>query len=79
MGGTPYPGIPTNQLLEDLKLGVRMKKPEWCPDELYEVMTWCWNEVVEQRPTFQRLVDHFDSIISSKCDVRWCYIDFILE
>ena len=33
-GGTPYPGIPADQMFEMLKSGYRMAKPENCDDEL---------------------------------------------
>ena len=30
-GGSPYPGVPVQQLFELLKSGYRMEKPENCP------------------------------------------------
>ena len=69
MGGTPYPGIPTNQLFEELRRGYRMPKPEYCPSEIYDVMGWCWNESPELRPTFERLVQHFAQLILKKSEV----------
>ena len=33
-GGSPYPGVPIENLFELLKFGYRMEKPVNCPDNM---------------------------------------------
>ena len=69
MGGSPYPGIPMVDLIEHLQQGHRMGKPEFCPEELYDVMKLCWESDPEKRPIFQWLETQLENTISSKTTV----------
>jgi len=40
--------------------GYRMPKPSDCPEEIYELMTSCWNADPKSRPTFKQLYDSID-------------------
>ena len=51
----PYPDTSDAGVLEKLKQGYRMPRPMGCPDELYELMTDCWEENADNRPTFEQL------------------------
>ncbi|XP_047425371.1 fibroblast growth factor receptor 1-A-like isoform X2 [Mugil cephalus] len=64
LGGSPYPGVPVEELFKLLKEGHRMEKPSSCPQELYQMMSDCWNAVPSHRPTFQTLVDELDRTLS---------------
>ncbi|XP_061590073.1 fibroblast growth factor receptor 1b isoform X1 [Cololabis saira] len=64
LGGSPYPGIPVEELFKLLKEGHRMEKPSACTQELYLMMTACWHAVPAHRPTFQRLVEDLDCTLS---------------
>ncbi|XP_047126150.1 fibroblast growth factor receptor 4 isoform X3 [Hydra vulgaris] len=66
MGGSPYPGLPTEDLFEYLTAGKRMCQPVTCPDELYEIMLQCWQERPEERPWFHEIVSQLQRIIESK-------------
>ena len=35
-----------------LKNGQRLEKPPLCPQSLYKLMCWCWNQHYQFRPTF---------------------------
>ncbi|PFX33275.1 Proto-oncogene tyrosine-protein kinase receptor Ret [Stylophora pistillata] len=56
IGGSPYPrmdhGIKIAKLLEE---GYRMPKPQHVDDKLYEIMTNCWKDDPNLRPSFQNL------------------------
>ena len=54
-GRFPYPGMSNAQVLEAIQQGYRMPCPMGCPDQLYEIMTECWREDPESRPTFETL------------------------
>ncbi|XP_025061988.1 tyrosine-protein kinase JAK2 isoform X1 [Alligator sinensis] len=48
-------------LIELLKSNGRLPRPDGCPDEIYAIMRECWNNNVNQRPSFRDLalrVDH---------------------
>ncbi|XP_029568451.1 fibroblast growth factor receptor 3 [Salmo trutta] len=64
LGGSPYPGIPVEELFKLLKEGHRMDKPANCTHELYMIMRECWHPVPSQRPTFRQLVEDHDRVLS---------------
>ncbi|XP_039599486.1 fibroblast growth factor receptor 2 isoform X3 [Polypterus senegalus] len=64
LGGSPYPGIPVEELFKLLKEGHRMDKPGNCTNELYMMMRDCWHAISSQRPTFKQLVEDLDRILT---------------
>uniref|UniRef100_A0A6I8PG18 Fibroblast growth factor receptor 3 n=1 Tax=Ornithorhynchus anatinus TaxID=9258 RepID=A0A6I8PG18_ORNAN len=64
LGGSPYPGIPVEELFKLLKEGHRMDKPGNCTHDLYMIMRECWHAVPSQRPTFKQLVEDLDRILT---------------
>ncbi|XP_055718397.1 fibroblast growth factor receptor 3-like isoform X1 [Salvelinus fontinalis] len=64
LGGSPYPGIPVEELFKLLKEGHRMDKPANCTHEQYMIMRECWHAVPSQRPTFRQLVEDHDRVLS---------------
>ncbi|XP_072255892.1 fibroblast growth factor receptor 1 isoform X1 [Pyxicephalus adspersus] len=64
LGGSPYPGVPMEELFKLLKEGHRMDKPSNCTNELYMMMRDCWHAVPCQRPTFVQLVEDLDRIVA---------------
>ncbi|XP_073729637.1 fibroblast growth factor receptor 2 isoform X3 [Misgurnus anguillicaudatus] len=64
LGGSPYPGIPVEELFKLLKEGHRMDKPANCTNELYMMMKDCWHAMSSHRPTFKQLVEDLDRILT---------------
>ncbi|XP_017558163.1 fibroblast growth factor receptor 2 isoform X3 [Pygocentrus nattereri] len=64
LGGSPYPGIPVEELFKLLKEGHRMDKPANCTNDLYMMMKDCWHAISSQRPTFKQLVEDLDRILT---------------
>ena len=60
----PYPGMSLNQLVQGLKNGYRMEKPEYATDDIGHIMTECWNANPSQRPTFRQL----EEVLSNQLD-----------
>ncbi|XP_037100463.1 tyrosine-protein kinase Blk isoform X1 [Syngnathus acus] len=54
-GRIPYPGMTNPEVVRKLEFSFRMPRPEGCPQELYHIMTACWKERPEERPTFEFL------------------------
>jgi len=63
LGGTPYPTIDNKELLRLLKGGYRMEKPDTCNEEIYKMMTECWQENPEKRPTFTQLRESLETMM----------------
>ncbi|KAM9656941.1 tyrosine-protein kinase Mer isoform 4-T4 [Morphnus guianensis] len=69
-GMTPYPGVQNHEIYEYLFHGQRLKKPEDCLDELYEIMSACWRANPTTRPTFSQLKVHLEKLLENLPAVR---------
>ncbi|XP_040910484.1 tyrosine-protein kinase Lyn isoform X1 [Toxotes jaculatrix] len=61
-GKIPYPGMTKGEVMSSVQRGYRMPQPDNCPAELYDIMTSCWKNKPEDRPTFdymQSVLDDF--------------------
>ncbi|XP_065826285.1 tyrosine-protein kinase receptor UFO-like isoform X2 [Oscarella lobularis] len=56
-GRMPYPGVPVSNVIQFIEEGNRLGKPVNCPDEIYAIMSNCWLEQPESRPSFECLVN----------------------
>ncbi|XP_068700585.1 ephrin type-A receptor 7-like isoform X2 [Montipora foliosa] len=52
IGDSPYPGVKSREVASLLEGGYRMPRPVHISEELYSVMSECWSEKPEDRPTF---------------------------
>ncbi|XP_058157591.1 fibroblast growth factor receptor 3 isoform X7 [Dasypus novemcinctus] len=64
LGGSPYPGIPVEELFKLLREGHRMDRPANCTHDLYMIMRECWHAAPSQRPTFKQLVEDLDRVLA---------------
>ncbi|XP_054431532.1 tyrosine-protein kinase Mer [Pteronotus mesoamericanus] len=64
-GMTPYPGVQNHEIYEYLLHGHRLKQPEDCLDELYEIMHSCWRAEPLDRPTFSMLRLQLEKLLES--------------
>ncbi|KAM9155035.1 tyrosine-protein kinase Mer isoform 2-T2 [Pangshura tecta] len=64
-GMTPYPGVQNHEIYDYLLHGHRLKQPEDCLDELYEVMYSCWRADPHERPAFPELKFHLEKLLES--------------
>ena len=55
---------PVEEVAAHVDRGYRMESPEGCPDQIYKVMTECWNEEPSQRPTFTRIEKALEAVTS---------------
>ncbi|XP_030377361.1 tyrosine-protein kinase receptor torso isoform X2 [Scaptodrosophila lebanonensis] len=63
LGGMPYPSVAPSDLLQLLRQGQRMKRPEGCPDEMFALMESCWCSIPAQRPTFTGIKHRLTAMI----------------
>ncbi|XP_023412801.1 tyrosine-protein kinase Mer [Loxodonta africana] len=64
-GMTPYPGVQNHEMYDYLLHGHRLKQPEDCLDELYEIMYSCWRADPLDRPTFSVLRLQLEKFLES--------------
>ncbi|XP_006876512.1 PREDICTED: tyrosine-protein kinase Mer [Chrysochloris asiatica] len=69
-GMTPYPGVQNHEIYDYLIHGHRLKQPEDCLDELYEIMYSCWRTDPLDRPTFSVLRLQLEKLLESLPDVQ---------
>ncbi|KAG8524136.1 Tyrosine-protein kinase HCK [Galemys pyrenaicus] len=64
-GRIPYPGMSNPEVIRSLERGYRMPRPEHCPEELYNIMTRCWKNRPEERPTFEYIQSVLDDFYTA--------------
>ena len=60
-----HTGIEFEQLVSELRLGVRLPSPPFCPFEIAEIMKKCFHENPHQRPKFEEMRTSLTQIISA--------------
>ncbi|XP_016968442.1 tyrosine-protein kinase receptor torso [Drosophila biarmipes] len=69
LGGMPYPSVSPSDLLQLLRQGHRMKRPEGCSHEMFSLMEKCWSSLPSHRPTFSSLKERLGAMIAATNDV----------
>ncbi|XP_065209242.1 plexin-A4-like [Planococcus citri] len=68
-GTVPYLAYDdAEKLIQDIKAGYRMNKPDDCPEMLYCLMRKCWNYLPKDRPNFTTIVQELDAILARPTD-----------
>ncbi|XP_058422820.1 proto-oncogene tyrosine-protein kinase ROS isoform X2 [Diceros bicornis minor] len=57
LGHQPYPAHSNLDVLHYVQTGGRLEPPRNCPDDLWNLMTQCWAQEPDQRPTFNKIQD----------------------
>ena len=61
----PYPEMSELEVVERLQLGYRMPRPLCCPEEVYQLISNCWSEEANDRPTFQMIHSQLNELYVS--------------
>lgn len=69
-GMTPYPGVQNHEMYDYLLHGHRLKQPDDCLDELYEIMCSCWRSEPLERPTFSALKIQLEKFLERLPDIQ---------
>jgi len=56
-GLTPYEGLSFAETFQKIQSGYRLPKPEYCPQEVYDLMLRCWSKNPDSRPNFEEIFD----------------------
>ncbi|XP_039101958.1 proto-oncogene tyrosine-protein kinase ROS [Hyaena hyaena] len=57
LGHQPYPAHSNLDVLNYVQTGGRLEPPRNCPDDLWNLLTQCWAQEPDQRPTFHKIQD----------------------
>ncbi|KAI1280687.1 Vascular endothelial growth factor receptor 3 [Halotydeus destructor] len=64
LGADPYPGEQVGPpFFERICAGHRLLKPQWAPQAAYELMSKCWLDDAQARPTFRALAKMVEVIL----------------
>ncbi|XP_002735206.3 ALK tyrosine kinase receptor-like [Saccoglossus kowalevskii] len=55
LGYMPYPGMSNQEVMQYVAQGERMHPPRNCPMPVYRIMTQCWQQYPEDRPSFSTI------------------------
>ncbi|KAA0718345.1 Tyrosine-protein kinase [Triplophysa tibetana] len=61
-GMTPYPGVQNHEIYDYLLEGNRLKQPNDCLDELYDIMSGCWSAEPVDRPDFTQVRERLKNL-----------------
>ncbi|KAK7930014.1 hypothetical protein WMY93_006409 [Mugilogobius chulae] len=65
LGNSPYPGMQVGSAFyRMIQEGHRMSRPEFAPIEIYDMMLCCWNHDPLKRPSFKKLVESTELLLS---------------
>eukprot|EP00051_Salpingoeca_urceolata_P016387 m.216844 g.216844 ORF g.216844 m.216844 type:complete len:729 (+) comp18661_c3_seq2:315-2501(+) len=64
-GLQPYAGHGLQEVLRLVRGGARLPKPPPCPDQLFGLMSACWNPKREARPSFAQISKKVDTYIEN--------------
>ncbi|KAK2725742.1 hypothetical protein QYM36_000287 [Artemia franciscana] len=68
LGSTPYPGLAAGEVMNRVRDGYRLEKPDHCRREVYNLMFYCWDSNPDGRPAFSELVERFEELLSADVD-----------
>ncbi|XP_077979883.1 hepatocyte growth factor receptor-like isoform X1 [Glandiceps talaboti] len=74
-GVTPYPSVDNWDISKYLRKGKRLPQPQYCSDELYDLMVNCWSVMPDDRPDFTELVYLLKKILTSATNSRFLDVE----
>lgn len=60
-GEPPYGNMKGADVIKMVEKGSRLSKPDACPDNVFNIVSSCWNYDAKDRPTFRFLTDFFSN------------------
>nr|WOX59764.1 receptor tyrosine kinase FGFR3A2 [Carcinus maenas] len=65
LGSTPYPGMTAREVMRRVREGYRLERPEHCHQELYHIVTRCWHQDLNQRPSFAEIKEDLQELLDN--------------
>lgn len=60
-GQPPYDDMLGVDVIKLVEKGIRLSKPDACPENVFQKMKDCWNYAPRDRPTFRHLTEFFSN------------------
>uniref|UniRef100_A0A914V1C6 Protein kinase domain-containing protein n=1 Tax=Plectus sambesii TaxID=2011161 RepID=A0A914V1C6_9BILA len=74
LGAVPYSWVQPADMVDYLRSGKRLEKPEHCADNVYSIMQECWKDKPDERPFFSDLKMEFSTLLSCATE-EYGYLD----
>uniref|UniRef100_A0A914WLP0 Protein kinase domain-containing protein n=1 Tax=Plectus sambesii TaxID=2011161 RepID=A0A914WLP0_9BILA len=74
LGAAPYSWVQPADMIDYLRSGKRLDKPQHCADNVYSIMQACWKDKPDERPFFSDLKMEFGSLLSYATE-EYGYLD----
>ncbi|VDK71061.1 unnamed protein product [Litomosoides sigmodontis] len=78
-GEEPYKGMTSMEVKRMISCGERLKKPEGCPDLIYQLMGKCWEQNPDNRYNMSEVVKQLEDVVehrhSEESDIQQTCID----
>ncbi|XP_046329904.2 fibroblast growth factor receptor 3-like [Haliotis rufescens] len=68
LGASPYSTMTLRGVIDAVVAGKRLERPQYCMDELYSLMSKCWELQPQDRPSFKELVQHVEYLLEKEAD-----------
>ncbi|XP_067674743.1 fibroblast growth factor receptor-like [Haliotis asinina] len=68
LGASPYSTMTLRGVIDAVVAGKRLERPQYCMDELYSLMSKCWEQLPQDRPHFKDLVQHVEYLLEKEAD-----------
>ncbi|KAM4675771.1 tyrosine-protein kinase ITK/TSK [Discoglossus pictus] len=65
-GKMPFEHLSNSEVVEEIPAGLRLFKPKMASERVYKLMSSCWQEKPELRPTFCRLMREITETVESE-------------
>eukprot|EP01117_Protostelium_nocturnum_P005873 TRINITY_DN2114_c0_g3_i1.p1 TRINITY_DN2114_c0_g3~~TRINITY_DN2114_c0_g3_i1.p1 ORF type:complete len:1670 (-),score=397.19 TRINITY_DN2114_c0_g3_i1:2-5011(-) len=62
LGTTPYNSLTNQEVVEKVTGGMRLDQPSRCSDNMYQILTSCWQNNPKDRPTFNQICKELTSL-----------------
>jgi insulin receptor len=66
----PHQDLTNDQVLEYVKAGGVLQRPEGCPDRLFNLMESCWQFQPNKRPTFAEIIENILPDVSLQIQLK---------
>ena len=63
LGAKPYPAQSNREVLQYVRLGGRLDRPSGSPERLHVIMSSCWNQLPDDRPSFKMCVQEIECLL----------------
>ncbi|XP_024083123.1 macrophage colony-stimulating factor 1 receptor 2-like, partial [Cimex lectularius] len=74
LGSTPYNTMGAREVMHHVREGYRLEKPKHCRSEFFRVLTKCWHNDPEKRPSFSELKSDIGNLLGDK-DTEGGFVD----